>query len=641
MANTTVYPYGTGGSLPSSIGIINDLTTGGADNALAAEQGKVLNQKIMALAGNVTLDEIIADDSTWEESTNTVLIPTSQPLTNVGAGGLFKVVNSASGTAKTTVTITKDSSVSAENHIFMIVQSGNDVSSVGYTFYNSGGTSVSTPSVISHTFTNAVSGSSIYIFHAKYTSTTQYSKVKIVFTYSASGAKFVSGVCSVSGDRVYDYANLAEQLKKRMNTGMKGEFDILRESAIVPTPDNMLTKTRWASGIDSSIMQAVNPTDIYKDSATSGAAQCKWGFTISSNYASLKISTLMVDDNSMSRRTDTNVYIKNTSSNDITYVKKGIIRQISGNLYQAVFDFGSVTSGSYFLLWATTEKLEMRRWFNMTVTDNSEIVYIDTNYLDKIRSINEALVNKEYHLDYLFRKGKKICVYGASIDAQGGYWSGVGSYLAANVVNLAIGGGICTWQSSFGDTDVEKERIKKGWSCTLAEKQAMLTSKGVDYTTVDQSEMNTAYDKSVLENLDADLYVIGVMGGNDQVYTDAYKIPGDDGYPTDNPRNSVYGAIAYVLNALYTEKPTAKVVIMGSHELYHAHRKKAERCMAQVAADFGIPYAKWSQYFNINETNHTEYCNDDIPHWNTGKSGRATKAILKILADIRPYMTNP
>lgn len=42
MANQTVYPYGTGGSLPSSIGIINDLKTGGADKALAAEQGKVI-----------------------------------------------------------------------------------------------------------------------------------------------------------------------------------------------------------------------------------------------------------------------------------------------------------------------------------------------------------------------------------------------------------------------------------------------------------------------------------------------------------------------------------------------------------------------------------------------------------------------
>lgn len=42
MANQTVYPYGTGGQLPSSIGIINDLKTGGADKALAAEQGKII-----------------------------------------------------------------------------------------------------------------------------------------------------------------------------------------------------------------------------------------------------------------------------------------------------------------------------------------------------------------------------------------------------------------------------------------------------------------------------------------------------------------------------------------------------------------------------------------------------------------------
>lgn len=50
MANTTVYPYGTGGSLPSSIGIINDLVTGGADKALAAEQGVILNGKIDELS---------------------------------------------------------------------------------------------------------------------------------------------------------------------------------------------------------------------------------------------------------------------------------------------------------------------------------------------------------------------------------------------------------------------------------------------------------------------------------------------------------------------------------------------------------------------------------------------------------------
>ena len=46
MANKTVYPFGTGGQLPSNIGIINDLTTGGADKALSAEQGKALNEMV-------------------------------------------------------------------------------------------------------------------------------------------------------------------------------------------------------------------------------------------------------------------------------------------------------------------------------------------------------------------------------------------------------------------------------------------------------------------------------------------------------------------------------------------------------------------------------------------------------------------
>ena len=53
MANQTVYPYGTGGSLPSNIGIINDLYTGGADKALSAEQGKILGEAVVELVKDV------------------------------------------------------------------------------------------------------------------------------------------------------------------------------------------------------------------------------------------------------------------------------------------------------------------------------------------------------------------------------------------------------------------------------------------------------------------------------------------------------------------------------------------------------------------------------------------------------------
>lgn len=55
MANQTVYPYGTGGQLPSSIGIINDLVTGGTDKALSAEMGKTLQQEIDE-SGYVSID---------------------------------------------------------------------------------------------------------------------------------------------------------------------------------------------------------------------------------------------------------------------------------------------------------------------------------------------------------------------------------------------------------------------------------------------------------------------------------------------------------------------------------------------------------------------------------------------------------
>ena len=42
MANQTIYPYGTGGSLPDGYPIVNDLVTGGADKALSAEMGKYM-----------------------------------------------------------------------------------------------------------------------------------------------------------------------------------------------------------------------------------------------------------------------------------------------------------------------------------------------------------------------------------------------------------------------------------------------------------------------------------------------------------------------------------------------------------------------------------------------------------------------
>ena len=49
MAKSTVYPYGTNGELPSSIGLVNNLKQGGVDKALTAEQGKVVGEVLYGL----------------------------------------------------------------------------------------------------------------------------------------------------------------------------------------------------------------------------------------------------------------------------------------------------------------------------------------------------------------------------------------------------------------------------------------------------------------------------------------------------------------------------------------------------------------------------------------------------------------
>lgn len=56
MANNTIYPYGTGGQMPSGIPIVNDLETGGADKALSAEMGVALKALI-----DGTIVEVIED----------------------------------------------------------------------------------------------------------------------------------------------------------------------------------------------------------------------------------------------------------------------------------------------------------------------------------------------------------------------------------------------------------------------------------------------------------------------------------------------------------------------------------------------------------------------------------------------------
>lgn len=76
MANQTIYPYGQDGELPSNIGIVNDLITGGADKALSAEQGKVIGEELYGdsqaqcdLSSLTSEKWLINDSNKWEQIT--------------------------------------------------------------------------------------------------------------------------------------------------------------------------------------------------------------------------------------------------------------------------------------------------------------------------------------------------------------------------------------------------------------------------------------------------------------------------------------------------------------------------------------------------------------------------------------------
>lgn len=120
MANKTVYPFGQGGSLPSGYPIVNDLVTGGADKALAAEQGKILNERLneingsesVALSSLTKYSYVISSSGTWSQQTGTlkgkcVLVALDGvkmvKVTMDGGGGVIAFLQSATMTNNASV----------------------------------------------------------------------------------------------------------------------------------------------------------------------------------------------------------------------------------------------------------------------------------------------------------------------------------------------------------------------------------------------------------------------------------------------------------------------------------------------------------------------------------------------------------
>lgn len=102
MENTTVYPFGTDGNLPASVGVIDDMTTGGADKALSAEQGTIIRPYIMGgfqeqdLTDLTEYDGGLGSSATWYMNGKHLLIRVTpgktvklRPTSNDGPYGSF------------------------------------------------------------------------------------------------------------------------------------------------------------------------------------------------------------------------------------------------------------------------------------------------------------------------------------------------------------------------------------------------------------------------------------------------------------------------------------------------------------------------------------------------------------------------
>lgn len=236
------------------------------------------------------------------------------------------------------------------------------------------------------------------------------------------------------------------------------------------------------------------------------------------------------------------------------------------------------------------------------------------------------LLNKEFLTNnYTHGKYKKICIYGTSIEA-GNYFDGVASRLGLvkgkNYFNYGSGGGRITWNGA----DQTLEHVKKGFSCTYEEKINKLREMGHDDTILSEADKVTSYDKSVLGNLDSDLFIFGTSGINDRTLDDYFTV--DDSREYD--RTTIYGAYNHVLKALFEAKPDANVLILGQHLFSWDRTKEVHEIQRTVSKKWGIPFADMGYNSGINKINKNTFTSDGC-HLNTVGNKRLADFLFNYL----------
>ena len=149
---------------------------------------------------------------------------------------------------------------------------------------------------------------------------------------------------------------------------------------------------------------------------------------------------------------------------------------------------------------------------------------------------------------------------------------------------------------------------------------------GHDDTILSEQDKVTSYDKSVLGNLDSDLFIFGTSGINDRTLDDYFTV--DDSREYD--RTTIYGAYNHVLKALFEAKPDANVLILGQHLFSWDRTKEVHEIQRTVSKKWGIPFADMGYNLGINKININTFTSDGC-HLNTEGKKRLADFLFNYL----------
>lgn len=592
-------------------------------NALSAEMGKVLQDEIDEITRNKYV-RLSAIKSTvfdaWSPDGGSIIYDrTFQEI------GLIKAVRSIYAMNGFAIS---GSFVKDEVWNVYFVAPSTFTSASAWTLSGRSGSSYATPNPTVTTTTSAFAEGYVLVKVSVKVNATSADRIRVRSNLSAAVTHNLYGVVVSKNSIGYTYDCLKADFDAMVTTNIGSIFRVDDERNI-PVSYQYHSLTRQATNLTADTVANLYPIDVIGSQYTTDNTFIDIYFTLDSQTDNLLLA-FIAQEGDGDFQTNGNAYDNSNHTfpcDDLTICK------LTDDCNAYIIHYASLEAETYHVRLTLPVFYASMRIFNVTMCEH-DMIAVDWRVNEAIREFNKAYINKDQDLSWCFRKFT-IATYGCSIDAEGGFFEALASYTGNTLRNFAQSGGIAIWPAtplSLGDYI----HVKRGWSCTLAEKQSKLISLGIDPATVHATELNASYDKSMLENTDADVFIIGAYGYNDQQYADAYVISDSREYD----RETLYGAENYVLQQLFAVKPKAKVVLMGIQTRSYSNAKNIDTVHKAVSEKWGLPFLSWSYDLGFNSSNYnstTGYSNDNVHLGNQGKM-RAAKIILYEMTKLKGYL---